>query len=153
MGLELAAIVHVDVEGRLRRLRLGLAGDRDRRLVPEPPASLQPGAGARPEGAFQLRLIASAQLSQGADPHRLELDHGFRPDPGDQPRDSAAKRSRAASRESTTNPAGLPSSLVILASIRLSEMPTEQVSPVTSRISVAIRRIVAFGEKSPVRSR
>jgi hypothetical protein len=47
----------------------------------------------------------------------------------------------------------LPSSLVIFASIRLSEMPTEQVSPVSSRTSAAIRLIVAFGEKSPVRSR
>ena len=41
---------------------------------------------------------------------------------------------------------------MIFASIRLSEIPTEQVSPVSSRISAAIRRIVAFGEKIPVRS-
>ena len=77
----------------------------------------------------------------------------FGPIPGTRPGDSAAKRSSASSRESTTSPAGLPSSLVILASIRLSEIPTEQVSPVSSRISAAIRRIVAFGEKIPVRSR
>ena len=41
---------------------------------------------------------------------------------------------------------------MIFASSRFSEIPIEQVSPVRSRISVAIRRIVAFGEKSPVRS-
>ena len=76
----------------------------------------------------------------------------FGPIPGTRPGDSPAKRSRASARESTTSPAGLPSSLVILASMRLSEMPIEQVSPVSSRISEAIRRIVAFGEKSPVRS-
>ncbi len=50
-------------------------------------------------------------------------------------------------------PFGLPSSEVILASSRLSAIPTEQVSPVRSRISTLIRRIVAFGEKIPVRSR
>ncbi len=72
--------------------------------------------------------------------------------PGIRPGDSAENRSSASSRESTTKPAGLPSSLVILASMRLSEIPTEQVSPVSSRISVAIRRIVVFGEKIPVRS-
>ena len=56
----------------------------------------------------------------------------LRPDPRDQRRASrAAKRSSASSRESTTSPAGLPSSLVIFASIRLSEIPTEQVSPVS----------------------
>ena len=77
----------------------------------------------------------------------------FGPIPGTSPGDSAAKRASASSRESTTSPAGLPSSLTILASIRLSEMPTEQVRPVSSRISAAIRRIVAFGEKIPVRSR
>ena len=55
----------------------------------------------------------------------------FGPIPGTRPGDSAAKRSRASSRESTTSPAGLPSSLTILASIRLSEIPTEQVSPVS----------------------
>ena len=59
---------------------------------------------------------------------------------------------RFGSRERTTRPAGLPSSLVIFASIRFSEIPIEQVSRVSSRISVAIRRIVAFGEKRPVRS-
>ena len=53
----------------------------------------------------------------------------------------------------TTSPFGLPSSLVIFASMRLSEIPTEQVSPVRSRICALIRRIVAFGEKIPVRSR
>ncbi len=73
--------------------------------------------------------------------------------PGIRPGDSAAKRSRASSRESTTSPAGLPSSLVIFASIRLSEIPIEQVSPVSSRTWATIRRIVAFGENSPVRSR
>ena len=83
---------------------------------------------------------------------RSSLATDFGPMPGIRPGDSAAKRSRASARKSTTNPAGLPSSLVILASMRLSEMPIEQLSPVSSRISVAIRRIVAFGEKSPVRS-
>ena len=77
----------------------------------------------------------------------------FGPTPGIRPGESPAKRSSASSRESTTRPAGLPSSLVIFASIRLSEMPTEQVSPVSSRISAATRLIVDFGEKSPVRSR
>ena len=72
--------------------------------------------------------------------------------PGTRPGDSPAKRSSASARERTTRPAGLPSSLVILASIRFSEIPIEQVSPVPSRISVAIRRIVAFGEKRPVSS-
>ena len=76
----------------------------------------------------------------------------FGPIPGTRPGGSSAKRSSASSRESTTSPAGFPSSLVIFASSRFSEIPTEQVSPVSSRISAAIRRIVAFGEKSPVRS-
>ena len=69
------------------------------------------------------------------------------------PGEWSAKRSSAPSRERTTRPRGLPSSLVILASIRLSEIPTEQVSPVSRWISLATRRIVAFGEKIPVRSR
>ena len=76
----------------------------------------------------------------------------FGPIPGTRPGESPAKRSSASSRESTTNPAGLPSSLTIFASSRFSEIPTEQVSPVSSRISTAIRRIVAFGENSPVSS-
>ena len=41
---------------------------------------------------------------------------------------------------------------MIFASIRFSEIPIEQLSRVSSRISEAIRRIVAFGEKIPVRS-
>ena len=77
----------------------------------------------------------------------------FGPIPGTSPGEESAKRSSACSRESTTSPAGLPSSLTIFASIRLSEMPTEQVRPVSARISAAIRRIVVFGEKIPVRSR
>ena len=77
----------------------------------------------------------------------------FGPIPGTRPGDSPAKRASASSRETTTIPVGLPSSLVIFASIRLSEIPTEQVSPVSRRISASIRRIVAFGEKIPVRSR
>ncbi len=77
----------------------------------------------------------------------------FGPIPGTSPGESPANRSSASSRESTTSPAGLPSSLTILASIRLSEIPIEQVSPVSRRISAATRRIVAFGEKIPVRSR
>ncbi len=86
-------------------------------------------------------------------PIRSNFATVFGPIPGTNPGESLPKRSSACSRESTTRPAGLPSSLVILASIRLSEIPTEQVSPVCSRISAAIRRIVAFGEKIPVRSR
>ncbi len=85
-------------------------------------------------------------------PIASSLATDFGPIPGIRPGESPANRSSASSRESTTSPAGLPSSLVILASIRLSEIPIEQVSPVSSRISAAIRRIVAFGEKIPVRS-
>ncbi len=77
----------------------------------------------------------------------------FGPIPGTTPGGPAPKRASASSRETTTIPFGLPSSLVILASSRDSEMPTEQVSSVRSRISALIRRIVAFGEKIPVRSR
>jgi hypothetical protein len=77
----------------------------------------------------------------------------FGPIPGTTPGGPAPNRASASSRETTTSPFGLPSSLVILASSRLSEIPTEQVSPVTSRISALTRRIVAFGEKIPVRSR
>jgi hypothetical protein len=76
----------------------------------------------------------------------------FGPIPGIRPGEDPAKRSRASERERTTRPAGLPSSLVILASMRFSEMPTEQLRPVSCLISAAIRRIVAFGEKRPVRS-
>ena len=127
---------------------------RDRGLVPEPAAGVQPRAGAGAEGAFQLLALAErASSARVRTPIRSSLVTVFGPMPGTRPGDSAAKRSRAASRERTTRPAGLPSSLVIFASIRLSEIPTEQVSPVASRISLAIRRIVAFGEKSPVRSR
>ena len=77
----------------------------------------------------------------------------FGPIPGTTPGGPAPKRAIASAWETTTSPFGLPSSLVILASSRHSEIPTEQVSPVTSRISALIRRIVAFGEKIPVRSR
>ena len=69
----------------------------------------------------------------------------FGPIPGIKPGESKANRRSASSRERTTRPAGLPSSLVIFASSRLSEMPTEQVRPVCSRIWAEIRRIVAFG--------
>ncbi len=85
-------------------------------------------------------------------PIASSLATDFGPMPGIRPGDSLENRSRASPRESTTRPAGLPSSLVIFASIRLSEIPIEQVNPVSSRISAAIRRIVALGEKIPVRS-
>ncbi len=74
------------------------------------------------------------------------------PIPGTRPGGSSAKRVSASSLERTTSPAGLPNSLVIFASSRFSEIPIEQLSFDSSRISVAIRRIVAFGEKIPVRS-
>ena len=115
---------------------------------------MQPGAGAGAEGGFELLALATAAGRRGCgSPIRSSLITVFGPIPGTSPGDSAAKRSSASSRESTTSPAGLPSSLVIFASIRLSEIPTEQVRPVSRRISVATRRIVAFGEKIPVRSR
>ncbi len=115
---------------------------------------MQPGAGARPEGRFQLASPRAGAARRGlAIPIASSLRTVFGPIPGISPGDSAAKRSSASSRERTTRPAGLPSSLVIFASIRLSEIPTEQVRPVLSRIWPAIRRIVAFGEKIPVRSR
>ena len=85
-------------------------------------------------------------------PIRCNLITVFGPIPGTRPGGSPAKRSRASARESTTSPAGLPSSLTILASKRFSEIPIEQLSPVSAPISAAIRRIVAFGEKSPVKS-
>ena len=59
----------------------------------------------------------------------------FGPIPGTTPGGPAPKRASASSRETTTMPVGLPSSLVIFASSRDSEIPTEQVSPVSSRIS------------------
>ena len=77
----------------------------------------------------------------------------FGPMPGSRPGGAPAKRSHAPSRLSDTSPAGFSQSLATLATSLFGPMPTEAESPVASRIAPTSRRIAAFGDRKPVRSR
>ena len=112
---------------------------------------MAPSAG--PNASFSASTSAARSCASVFSPSRSSFCCVFGPIPGNRPGGSPAKRSSASARDSTTSPPGLPSSLVIFASSRFSEIPTEQPRPVSALISAAIRRIVALGEKRPVSSR
>ena len=75
--LQLGPLVDVDVEGDLGRLRLGLVFGRDRRLVEQAAASVQPGARARSEVVFERGAPPAAQIGQRCEPPLLDTAAGF----------------------------------------------------------------------------
>ena len=76
----------------------------------------------------------------------------FAPMPGSSRAGAAAKRAHASSRVSTTKPAGFSASEATLATSLLGPIPTEQVIPVSARISDTRRRTAARGATIPPRS-
>ena len=103
------AVGDVGVEGRLDRLRLGLAHERPPGVSSSKPgAAVQPGAGARAEGlpAAPPRRGRAARPGCGSRAARSRSTV-FGPMPGIRPGDSAAKRSSASLAAEHDEPGGL----------------------------------------------
>ena len=83
--LECRQLGHVDVEGRLHRLRFGLASDADRRLVAEVAALVEPGAGAAPNRASRSPRSHSPSAASVVMPSFSSRSTVFGPIPGTTP--------------------------------------------------------------------
>ncbi len=127
----------------------------DRRLVPSRAAGVEPGARARPEARFELAAVALAAARRACGSRASPAVRPFSGrSPGRARADSAPKRSSASSRESDDQSRRLAELAGDLGQHPALGDPDRAGQPgVGSRISAVIRRIVAFGEKIPVRSR